>query len=100
MSANRELTMRSYVGIGIGLMAIVVLEVIITLQHPPVRTLLISLLCLASLEAYIGIMYLMHVKYEQPILLWTIYGSTLFVMIFLCYFFPDAFRMFSMRLLK
>lgn len=100
MSSNRELTMRSYVGIGIGLMAIVGLEVVLTLQHLPVRTLLISLLCLASLEAFVAVMYFMHVKYEQPILFWTIYPAVLFVLIFLCYFFPDAFRMFSMRLLK
>ena len=92
--------MRSYVGIGIGLMAIVAVEVVITLQHPAPRTLLFSLLCLASLEAFVAIMYLMHVKYEQPILFWTIFPATLFVLIFLCYFFPDAFRMFSMRLLK
>ncbi len=100
MSSNRELSMRSYVGIGIGLMAIVGLEVVLTLQHLPTRTLLFSLVCLASLEALVATMYLMHVKYEQPILFWTIFPATLFVLILLCYFFPDAFRMFNMRLLK
>jgi hypothetical protein len=98
MSSNRELTMSSYVGIGVGLMMIVGLEVILTFQHMATRTLLFSLLTLASLEAFVAIMYLMHVKYEQPILFWTIFPATLFVLIFLCYFFPDAFRMFSMRL--
>jgi hypothetical protein len=100
MSTDRELTMRSYVGIGVGLMAIVGFEVILTLQHLPTRTLLFSLLCLASLEAFVAVMYLMHVKYEQPILFWTIFPATLFVVIFLCYLFPDAFRMFSMRLVR
>jgi len=100
MSSNRELTMSSYVGIGVGLMMIVVVEVILTYQHMPPRTLLFALLCLASLEAYVAIMYLMHVKYENPILFWTIFPATLFVLVFLCYLFPDAFRMFNMRLLK
>lgn len=100
MSSSRELSMSSYLGIGVGLMLIVGIEVILTYRHLPTHALLISLLCLASFEAYIAIMYLMHVKYERPILYWTIFPSTLFVLIFLCYLFPDAFRMFSMRLLK
>jgi len=100
MSSNRELAMSSYVGIGAGLMVIVGIEVILTYQHFPPRTLFFSLLCLACLEAYVAIMYLMHVRYEKPILYWTIFPATLFVLIFLCYLFPDAFRMFSMRLMK
>ena len=100
MSSNRELSMNSYVGIGVGLMVIVGIEVIITYQHPEPRTLLFALLCMACLEAYVAVMYLMHVKYEKPILYWTIFPATLFVLIFLCYLFPDAFRMFSMRLMK
>jgi len=98
MSSNRELSTSSYVGIGVGLMAIVGIEVILTYQHLPVQTLLVCLLCLACLEAFVAVMYLMHVKYEQPLLFWTVFPATLFVLGFLCYVFPDAFRMFSMRL--
>ncbi len=100
MSSNRELTMSSYVGIGVGLMLIVCVEVIFTYQHMAPHTLLFALLCLACLEAYVGVMYLMHVKYERPILFWTIFPATLFVLGFLCYLFPDAFRMLNMRLMK
>lgn len=100
MSSNRELAMSSYVGIGVGLMVIVGIEVILTYQNLPTRTLLFSLLCLASLEGFVAIMYLMHVKYERPILFWTIFPATLFVLVLLCYIWPDAFRMASMRLLK
>ncbi|MGO9124503.1 MAG: cytochrome C oxidase subunit IV family protein [Terriglobales bacterium] len=100
MSSNRELAMSSYVGIGVGLMVIVGIEVVLTYQHLPTRTLLFSLLCLACLEALVAILYLMHVKYERPILSWTIFPATLFVLVLLCYLWPDAFRMASMRLLK
>lgn len=100
MASNRELSMSSYVGIGIGLMVIVGMEVALTYQHLPTRTLLFSLLCLASLEAFVAVMYLMHVKYERPILFWTIFPATLFVLVFLCYIWPDAFRMFNMRLMQ
>jgi len=98
MSSNRELSMGSYVGIGLGLMVIVGIEVVLTYQHLPTRTLLFSLLCLAGFEAFVAIMYLMHVKYERPILFWTVFPATLFVFVFLCYIWPDAFRMFNMRL--
>ena len=100
MSSNRELTMSSNVGIGVGLMVIVGIEVILTYQHLPTRTLLFSLLGLASLEAFVAILYLMRVKYERPILFWTIFPATLFVLVLLCYLWPDAFRMASMRLMK
>jgi len=98
MSSNRELSIGSYVGIGVGLMVIVGIEVILTYQHLPAQTLLFSLLCLAGLEAFVAVMYLMHVKYEQPLLFWTVFPATLFVLGFLCYLLPDAFRMFNMRL--
>jgi heme/copper-type cytochrome/quinol oxidase subunit 4 len=100
MSSNRELTMSSYVGMGFGLMVIVGIEVILTYLRLPPRTLLFSLLCLACFEAYVAVMYLMHLKYERPILFWTVLPATLFVLVLLCYLFPDAFRMASMRLLK
>jgi heme/copper-type cytochrome/quinol oxidase subunit 4 len=100
MSSNRELSMSSYVGIGVGLMVIVGIEVVLTYQHLKTRTLLFSLLSLACLEAFVAVMYLMHVKYERRILFWTIFPATLFVLILLCYLWPDAFRMASMRLLQ
>ncbi len=100
MSSNQEPEMGSYIGIVIGLMIIVVIEVILTYQHLPVRTLLFSLLCLACVEAFAGVMYLMHVKYESPILFWTIFPATLFVLVLLNYVWPDAYRMARMSLGK
>jgi heme/copper-type cytochrome/quinol oxidase subunit 4 len=100
MSSNQEPGMGSYAGIVIGLMVIVVIEVVLTYQHLPVRTLLFSLLCLACVEAFVGIMYLMHVKYEKPLLFWTIFPATLFVLLLLNYLWPDAYRMARMSLMK
>jgi heme/copper-type cytochrome/quinol oxidase subunit 4 len=98
MSSNEDLGMGSYAGIVIGLMVIVGIEVILTYQHLPVRTLLFSLLCLACVEAFVGIMYLMHVRYENRLLFWTIFPATLFVLVLLNYIWPDAFRMARMSL--
>ncbi|MFI5102330.1 MAG: cytochrome C oxidase subunit IV family protein [Terriglobales bacterium] len=98
MSSNQEIGMGSYVGIVIGLMVIVGIEVILTYQHLPVGTLLFALLCLASVEGFVGVMYLMHVKYESPLLFWTIFPATLFVLVLLNYVWPDAYRMARMSL--
>ena len=98
MSSKQEIGMGSYVGIVIGLMVIVGIEVILTYQHLPVGTLLFALLCLASVEAFVGVMYLMHVKYESPLLFWTIFPATLFVLVLLNYLWPDAYRMARMSL--
>ena len=98
MSSNQEPGMLSYVGIVIGLMIIVWIEVVLTYQHLSVRTLLFALLCLASLEAFVGVMYLMHVKYENRLLFWTIFPATLFVLVLLNYLWPDAYRMARMSL--
>jgi hypothetical protein len=92
--------MGSYAGIVIGLMVIVGFEVVLTYQHLSVRRLLFALLCLASLEAFVGVMYLMHVKYENRLLFWTIYPATLFVLVMLNYIWPDAYRMARMSLGK
>ena len=95
---NRELSMSSYVGIVLGLMIIVGIEVVLTYQRLSTRTLLFSLVCLACLEGYVGIMYLMHVKYENRLLFWTIFPATLFVLVLLNYLWPDAYRMARMAL--
>ena len=100
MSSKQEPGMLSYVGIVIGLMIIVWIEVVLTYQHLSVRKLLVSLLCLASVEAFVGVMYLMHVKYETPLLFWTVYPATLFVLVLLNYIWPDAYRMARMSLMK
>ena len=98
MSSNQELSMGSYAGIVIGLMIIVGIEVVLTYQHLSVRTLLFALLCLASLEEFVGVMYMMHVKYENRLLFWTIFPATLFVLVLLNYLWPDAYRMARMSL--
>lgn len=98
MSSKQELSMGSNAAIVAGLMLIVGVEVVLTYQHLAVRNLLAALLGLASIEGFIGIMYLMHVKYESRLLFWTIFPATLFVLVFLNYLWPDAYRMARMSL--
>jgi cytochrome c oxidase subunit IV len=62
MAPNHEPGMKLYVGIWIGLIAIMLVEVFLTYQHLAPRTLLACLLVLAFVEAGIGIAYFMCMK--------------------------------------
>jgi heme/copper-type cytochrome/quinol oxidase subunit 4 len=97
MEANHEPTMTGYVGIWIGLLCIVGIEVFLTLMKLPTHELLAALLVLAFIEAGIGLLYFMHLKYEKHSLLWSMIPVLLFVFFMMNHFWPDAFRMVSMR---
>jgi heme/copper-type cytochrome/quinol oxidase subunit 4 len=66
MEAKHEPTLAGYVGIWNGLLCIVGIEVFLTLMKLPTHELLASLLVLAFIEAAIGLLYFMHLKYEKP----------------------------------
>jgi len=98
--ANQEPGMKFNVAIWVGLLVIVAIETVIALQHPPARTLLVSLLCLAFLEAAIGVLYFMHLKYESAKLFWSLIPILLFVLFMMDHVWADAYRMARMSLLK
>ena len=98
--ASKEPGMGFYVVVWLGLVLIAGLEVILTYQHLPTRTLLASFLVLAVIEAGLAVMYLMHLKFERKSLFWSLIPYTIFVLFMMDHVWPDAFRAASMRLLK
>jgi len=98
MASNNEPGMKLYVGIWIGLIAIMLVEVFLTYQHLAPRMLLVCLLALAFFEAGLGIAYFMHMKYESPHLLWSLVPITIFVLVLLDHIWPDAFRLARMSM--
>ncbi|MFZ0737501.1 MAG: cytochrome C oxidase subunit IV family protein [Candidatus Acidiferrales bacterium] len=98
--SNQVPGMKFNVAIWIVLLVIVAIEVVLTLQHPPARTLLVYLLCLAFIEAGLGVMYFMHLKYENSKLFWTMVPIVIFVLFMMDHIWPDAFRMARMSMLK
>jgi caa(3)-type oxidase subunit IV len=91
-------SMGTYMGIWVGLLAIVGIEVAITYSRPETKHLLFMLLILAAVEALIGLLYFMHMKYERKILFWTIVPITIFVLFMMDHFWADAYRLFYLRL--
>jgi len=92
--------MKFFVAVWIGLMAIVGVEVFLTYRHLPPRELLVLLLALAFVEAGIALWYFMHLKFERAALVWSLVPAFIFVVFMMDHFWPDAFRMASMKLLE
>jgi cytochrome c oxidase subunit 4 len=97
MEAPPSPGMRAYVAIWAGLILIVAVEVALTYAHLPVGTLLASLVTLAMLEAGIGVMYFMHLKYERRSLFWSLIPAILFVLVMMNHLWPDALRLLRLR---
>ena len=88
--------MRVYVVVWIGLLLIVAVEVALTYAGLPVGSLLAALLALAILEAGIGVMYFMHLRYERR-LFWSLIPAIVFVLVMMNHLWPDALRLLRLR---
>lgn len=100
LSAESSLSpgMRFYVVLWAGLLGIVIAEVLLTYAGLRPLALTISLLALALIEAGVALMYFMQLKYERRILFWSLIPALVFVLVMFDHFWPDAFRLTSMRL--
>jgi cytochrome c oxidase subunit IV len=96
MGATHSPGMKFYVGVWIGLLCIAGVEVFVSFRGFPPHELLAILLILAFIEAGIGLLYFMHLKYERPILLWSFVLSVIFVLLMMNQIWPDAYRMVSL----
>jgi cytochrome c oxidase subunit IV len=90
--------MRFYVVLWAGLLGLVIVEVLLTYAHLRPLALTISLIALALIEAGVALMYFMHLRYERRILFWSLIPALVFVLVMFDHFWPDAFRVTSMRL--
>ena len=82
-----------YVAVWICLLGIVAIEVALTRAGIPSDTLVLALLALAVLEAAIGVMYFMHLKYERRLLFWCLIPALIFVLVMMNQFWADAHRL-------
>jgi len=98
IAPRRGPTMHLYGVVWIGLILIVGLEVFLTYERLPAGTLLACLLGLALIEAALGVMYFMHLKYERPSLFWSLIPYLIFALVLMDHFWADALRLMRQRL--
>ena len=90
--------MKRYVVVWLGLLAIVALEVMLTLAHLRTGLLLAGLLLLAIIEAGLGLMYFMHLRYERRSFVWSLILAVVITVVLMDHFWLDAFRLLHQRL--
>ncbi len=90
--------MKRYVVVWFALLAIVAVEVVVTLAHPPTGLLLAGLLLLALIEAGLGLLYFMHLKYERRSFMWSVILAVVIAVVLMDHFWLDAFRLLHQRI--
>ncbi len=90
--------MRLNLVVWLGLMLLVVAEVALTYAHLSTAAQLAGLLSLAIIEAAVALLYFMHLKYERPLLFWTLIPTLVFTLVLMDHFWPDALRLLHLRL--
>ncbi len=95
--SNYEPSMKVYVGIWAVLILIVAAEVGLTYAHLGAGQLLAALLALAIVEAGLALGYFMHLKYDRPVLFWSLIPGLVFALLMLNQVWPDALRVNALR---
>ena len=90
--------MKRYVVIWLGLLAIVALEVVLALLRVRTGLLLSGLLLLAVIEAALGLLYFMHLRYERRLFVWSIVLAVVLTVLLMDHIWFDAFRLLRQRL--
>lgn len=88
--------MKLYLTIWVGLLVIVAAEVLLTYAGVSRGDLLLGLLLLALLEAALGYLFFMHMKWESRVLLWSMVGYLALACFMLNHIWRDAARMVSL----
>ncbi|HEU4699489.1 MAG TPA: cytochrome C oxidase subunit IV family protein [Gemmatimonadales bacterium] len=87
----------AYVGVWLALVLIVGIEVQVTYARLPARLLLPVLLGLAVIEALLALLYFMHLRYERPLVFWSVISTLLFVLLMMNQFWADARRLLALH---
>jgi heme/copper-type cytochrome/quinol oxidase subunit 4 len=90
-------TLKVYVAVWMGLIAIVAIEAWLAYAHVSPGKLIATLLVLAVIEAAVALRYFMHLKYEVPLLFWTLIPGLLFTFVMMNQFWADASRLNTLR---
>ena len=96
-SGERAATRRN-AAIWAGMLVIVALEVTVTYMRPAMPTLIAALLALAIVQATLGVLYFMHLRHERAVLGWSLMSALVFVLAMMNQLWPDALRVFRLRL--
>jgi len=94
MSANNSNSMSTtYIVYGV-ILAIAVIQVVVAITMGPS---LGRMLILAAIQAYLAVMFFMHLRDEKPNLRLALIPATIFVLVMMNMVWADSFRLISMK---
>jgi len=94
MSTNNSSSMRTtYIVYGV-ILAIAVIQVVVAITMGPS---LGRMLILAAIQAYLAVMFFMHLRDEKPNLRLALIPATIFVLVMMNMVWADSFRLISMK---
>jgi cytochrome c oxidase subunit IV len=92
-----ERGMKVYLSVWLGMLVIVAIEATLVYLRVSTGMLVASLLVLAFFEAAVALRYFMHLKYEVPLLFWTLIPGLLLAFFMMNQFWADAARLNALR---
>jgi heme/copper-type cytochrome/quinol oxidase subunit 4 len=93
MSTGNSSMRTSYIAYGV-ILALAVIQVVVALAVGPS---LGRMLILAVIQAYLAVMFFMHLRDEKPTLRIALIPATLFVLVMMNMVWADSFRLIHMR---
>jgi len=93
MSNGNSILSTSYLAF-VGILALAVIQVAVAMAMGPS---LWRMLILASIQAYLAVMFFMHLRDEKPTLRLALIPATLFVLVMMNMVWADSFRLIHMR---
>ena len=86
-----------YLSVWFWLLALTIFEVILAYQRLPLHPMLVILMALSVIKAALIISYFMHLRFERMSLFLTLFPALIFCIVMLMLFFPDAIRLYELR---
>ena len=90
-------TRRTVLYVWFWLLALTGLENFLTYERFPIKFMLSLLMGLSVIKASLILSYFMHLRYERRSLALTLLPGLIFIIVLLLMFFPDSFRLYTMR---
>jgi cytochrome c oxidase subunit 4 len=90
-------TKRTFFFVWLWLLMLTGIETFLAYEQLPIKIMLSLLLGLSVIKASLILSYFMHLRYERRSLALTLLPGLIFIIVLLLMFFPDSFRLYSMR---
>jgi len=90
-------TRKTFLYVWFWLLMLTGIETFLAYEQLPIKIMLSLLMGLSVIKASLILSYFMHLRYERRSLALTLLPGLIFIIVLLLMFFPDSFRLYTMR---